>query len=218
MCRRAITRGGGILGVPVRLCRAPRLPGPLARITATPQRPGAEDSAKMVSPVPARATAELRGRAHLREGWVGSLGAPLSGRRAGGDPRAASPGVCCAQVFPFPGTPSPAIPSPRGPISFQLPHSRTPPSHSPPRGCPLVPPVPPVLVSLVSPSPAPRRPHGPAQRHRCPQPGPAHPRPPLDNPPRGRDRGLNPASDWLITAMATPPPQRSLPLAHAIGQ
>lgn len=61
MRRRARTRGGGSSGRPVRLRRAPPLPGPLVRMTATPQRPCPEDTAKMVSPQ----AAEHRRCAHL---------------------------------------------------------------------------------------------------------------------------------------------------------
>lgn len=195
MRRRAITRGGGSSGLPVRLRRAPPLPGPLLRMTATPQRPCPEETAKMVSP----GATEHRRCAHLG----GTRGGPsgVTSRKEAlrcNDPQPHSTNTT------FPRTPGPAHPGHPSPYERPPPCTLRAPSpyntHSqgctasprplqrrtPPIGAPFPPGSPPIKAPphpKVPPPPS-RRAQRPPQRHaratpRPPPLRPAHRRAPI---------------------------------------
>lgn len=213
MRRRAITRGGGSSGLPVRLRRAPPLPGPLLRMTATPQRPCPEETAKMVSP----GATEHRRCAHLG----GTRGGPswVTSRKEAlrcNDPQPHSTNTTS------PRTPGPAHPG------HPSPYERPPPVHSA-RPLPIQHPFP-GLHCLPTPPAAPypahrstlpprKPPHqgtpppqgaptsvpprsapsaAPCPRHAPPTPSPPRPPPRADWLPEGERRALclSPISDW----------------------
>lgn len=163
MRRRAITRGGGSSELPVRLRRAPPLPGPLLRMTATPQRPCPEETAKMVSP----GATEHRRCAHLG----GTRGGPswVTSRKEAlrcNDPQPHSTNTTS------PRTPGPAHPG------HPSPYERPPPVHSA-RPLPIQHPFP-GLHCLPTPPAAPY----PAHRSTLPPRKPPHQgTPPLKVPP-----------------------------------
>lgn len=193
MRRRAITRGGGSSGLPVRLRRAPPLPGPLLRMTATPQRPCPEETAKMVSP----GATEHRRCAHLggtRGGpsWVTSRKEALrcndpqphstntTSPRTPGPAHTPSPGTPPHTSGPPPCTlraPSPYNTHSQGCTASPRPLQR----RTPPIGAPFPPGSPPSRRPIPSRCPpTPRCPHlRPAAlsalRSAMPAPRPAHP-------------------------------------------
>lgn len=221
MRRRAITRGGGSSGLPVRLRRAPPLPGPLLRMTATPQRPCPEETAKMVSP----GATEHRRCAHLG----GTRGGPswVTSRKEAlrcNDPQPHSTNTTSPRTpgpahTPSPGTPPHTsgppralcappphtTPIPRAALPPHAPCSAVPrpsehPSHqeAPPQGVPSPQGAPPPQGAPTSVPPRSAPSAAPCPRHAPPTPSPPRPPPRADWLPEGERRALclSPISDW----------------------